>query len=98
MGGNRAENVHIFVGKLEMSISEEQLWLKGFADNAREIMLRSFGHVQRTDSEYNGENMLKIKLPDRRFVDSVKEDVQRLGVTEETGITIFFPLLSLVTF
>lgn len=54
--------------------------------------------MQRTDSEYNGENMLKIKLPDRRFVDSVKEDVQRLGVTEETGITIFFPLLSLVTF
>lgn len=42
MGGNRAENVHIFVGKLEMSISEEQLWLKGFADNSREIRLRSF--------------------------------------------------------
>lgn len=37
--------------------------------------------------------MLKIKLPDRRFVDSVKEDVQRLGVTEETGITIFSPPL-----
>uniref|UniRef100_A0A3Q0SSR8 NADH dehydrogenase [ubiquinone] 1 beta subcomplex subunit 6 n=1 Tax=Amphilophus citrinellus TaxID=61819 RepID=A0A3Q0SSR8_AMPCI len=47
--------------------------------------------AQRRDSGYTGERVLEMELPDRRkrgrpqrrFLDVVKEDMQRVGVTEE---------------
>ncbi|PME06485.1 hypothetical protein A8A06_13560 [Escherichia coli] len=62
-----------------------------FGDKVREARLRWFGHVQRRDSGYIGQRMLKMELPgrrrrgrpQRRFMDVVKEDMQRVGVREE---------------
>lgn len=50
-----------------------------------------FGRVQRRESEYSGQRMMRMEFsdrrkrerPQRRFMDVVKEDMQRVGVTEE---------------
>lgn len=55
--------------------------------------LRWFGQLQRRDGGYVGQRILRIEQPgrrkrerlQRRFVDVVKEDTQRVGVTEHTG-------------
>ena len=62
-----------------------------FSDKVREARLRWFGHVQRSDDGYIGKRMLKMKTPGkrrrgrpkRRYMDVVKEDMQKVGVTEE---------------
>lgn len=54
----------------------------------REARMRWFGHVRRRDSGYSGQRVLKIELAgrrkrrrqQRRFMDAVKEDMQRAGV------------------
>ena len=62
-----------------------------FGDKAREARLRWFGHVQRRDAGYIGRKMLKMELPNkckrerpkRKFMDTVREDMQVVGMTEE---------------
>lgn len=56
-----------------------------------EARLRWSEHVQRRDSGHVGPRMMKMELPDRRkrgrpqrsSMVIVKEDMQRIGVTEE---------------
>ena len=65
--------------------------VRRFGDKVREARLRWFGHVQRRDSEYIGNRMLRLELPGkrprgrpkRRFMDVVKEDMKVVGVREE---------------
>lgn len=62
-----------------------------FGEKAREARLRWFGHVQRRDSPYIGRRMLEMELPGRRqrgrpkrrFMDTVREDMQIVGVRVE---------------
>lgn len=60
-------------------------------DKVREARLRCCGHVQRRDSEDTGKMILNMEVEDRRkrgkqqirFMDVVKENTKRVGVTEE---------------
>lgn len=71
--------------RLEMNISETQLRLSS---------LETVRHVQRRGSGYIGKSMLNMKLPARRksgksqirFMDLVKEDLQRAGVMKEDQV------------
>ena len=53
--------------------------------------MRCFGHVRRKDDGYIGRRMLRMELPGkrkrrrhkRRFMDTVKEDMTEVQVTEE---------------
>lgn len=54
-----------------------------FGDKVREPRVRWFGHVQTTDNGYTGQSMLKRGRPRRRIMELVKEDMQKVGVTEE---------------
>lgn len=54
--------------------------------------MRWFAHVQRRESGYPGQRMIKMKLPgwrkrsaQRRIMDVGKENMQRAGVTEDTA-------------
>ncbi|XP_063850963.1 uncharacterized protein LOC135094636 [Scylla paramamosain] len=65
--------------------------VRRFGDNAREVRLRWFGHVRRSDKGFVGRRMLDMDLagmrkrgrPKRRYMDAVKGDMQVVGVTEE---------------
>lgn len=60
-------------------------------DKVREARLRCCGHVQKRDSEDTGKMILNMEVEDRmkrgkqqtRFMDVVKENTKRVGVTEE---------------
>ncbi|KAJ8348946.1 hypothetical protein SKAU_G00275380 [Synaphobranchus kaupii] len=62
-----------------------------FGHKVREARLRWFGHVRRREVGYIGRRMLDMELPGkrrrgrpkRRFMDTVKEDMQAVGVTED---------------
>ncbi|KAJ8375265.1 hypothetical protein SKAU_G00058450 [Synaphobranchus kaupii] len=62
-----------------------------FGQKVREARLRWFGHVWRREVGYIGRRMLDMELPGkrrrgrpkRRFMDTVKEDMQAVGVTED---------------
>lgn len=62
-----------------------------FRDKGDDKILRWFGHIQWKHSGYTEQMMLNIELPDRRkeedhprrFVDVMKQDKQRVSVTEE---------------
>ena len=62
----------------------------------REGRLRWYGHVIRRDQEYEGRKIIEMELPgkrirgkpNRRFLDEVKEDMEKAGAKEtdvETG-------------
>lgn len=59
-----------------------------FGDKVRETRLGWFGHVQRTCSGHAGQMILNIEQPDksgrpqRRSMDAVNLDMQRVGATE----------------
>ena len=56
----------------------------------REGRLRWYGHVMRRDQEYIGRRVIEMELPGkrkrgrpkRRFLDVVKEDMEKVGVWE----------------
>lgn len=53
------------------------------------ICLGSFGHLQERDSGFTGQKMLNMELEEKRqpmrFVKAVKEEMQRVGLTEHDG-------------
>lgn len=59
-----------------MNTSEGQLRLSGLK-KVREVHFRSFGHM------LNMELLGNKKEEDRRFMDAMKEDMQKVDVTEE---------------
>ena len=69
-------------------VKVEQLGMK-----MREGRLRWYGHVMRSNQEYVRRKMMEMELlgkrkrgrPKRRFVDVVKEDIEKVDV-KETGI------------
>lgn len=50
---------------------------------------RAFGHLQERDSGFTGQKMLNMELEEKRqpmrFVEAVKEEMQRVGLTEYNG-------------
>lgn len=60
-------------------------------DCNRQARMRRFAHVQRRDSGFTGQRMLKVVLrgrrkrvgPQRRFMSGVKEVMKMVDVTEE---------------
>lgn len=68
--------------KLRKTQEMEQLRLRDYETRVREIRLRWFGHIQRGDSGYTGQKMLKMEpgmrkngKPQRRFMYVMTEDM-----------------------
>lgn len=68
--------------KLRKTQEMEQLRLRDYETRVREIWLRWFGHIQRGDSGYTGQTMLKMEpgmrkngKPQRRFMYVMTEDM-----------------------
>lgn len=68
--------------KLRKTQEMEQLRLRDYETRIREIWLRWFGHIQRGDSGYTGQKMLKMEpgmrkngKPQRRFMYVMTEDM-----------------------
>lgn len=68
--------------KLRKTQEMEQLRLRDYETSVREIWLRWFGHIQRGDSGYTGQKMLKMEpgmrkngKPQRRFMYVMTEDM-----------------------
>lgn len=68
--------------KLRKTQKMEQLRLRDYETRVREIWLRWFGHIQRGDSGYTGQKMLKMEpgmrkngKPQRRFMYVMTEDM-----------------------
>lgn len=68
--------------KLRKTQEMEQLRLRDYETRVREIWLRWFGHIQRGDSGYSGQKMLKMEpgmrkngKPQRRFMYVMTEDM-----------------------
>lgn len=68
--------------KLRKTQEMEQLRLRDYETRVREIWLRWFGHIQRGDSGYTGQKMLKMEpgmrkngKPQRRFMYVMTEDM-----------------------
>lgn len=93
VGGVRVKDISIYIGidqhgkKLEISISKEKLRLSSYETK---LERRGGNDVQRRDSGYFVQRVLKMKLlgrrtrgrPQRRFRDVMKEDMQKeIGVT-----------------
>ena len=65
--------------------------VRKLGEKVREARLRWFGHVLRRDIDYIGQRMLKMELPGRRrrgrpkrrYLDTVREDMRAVGLTEE---------------
>lgn len=68
--------------KLRKTQEMEKLRLRDYETRVREIWLRWFGHIQRGDSGYTGQKMLKMEpgmrkngKPQRRFMYVMTEDM-----------------------
>lgn len=68
--------------KLRKTQEMEQLRLRDYETRVREIWLRWFEHIQRGDSGYTGQKMLKMEpgmrkngKPQRRFMYVMTEDM-----------------------
>ena len=70
---------------IRSTVKAERLGMK-----MREGRLRWYGHVMRRDQEYVRRKMMEMELlgkrkrgrPKRRFLDVVKEDIEKVGVKE----------------
>ena len=63
-------------------------------EKVTESRLRWFGHVHRRDADYVGKKAMETKVqgvrrrgrPNKRWIDSVREDLKGMGFSVEEGI------------
>ena len=62
----------------------------GMGDKLRNVRLRWYGHVKRREEDYVGKRMMEMAVPGRRkrgrprrrWMDLVREDMERVGARE----------------
>ena len=77
--------------KIKNDVIRGTAHVRRLRDKLRESRLRWFGHVQRREENYVGRQMLQMSIPGkrrrgrpkRRFLDGVREDMERADVTVE---------------
>ena len=80
---------------LKDKVKNKYIWgtakIRRIGEKLRGERLRWFGHVKRREESYLGRRMMRVEIPGkrrrgrphRRWIDNLKEDMKKAGVSEE---------------
>ena len=80
---------------LKDKVKNKYIWgtakIRRIGEKLRGERLRWFGHVKRREESYFGRRMMRVEIPGkrrrgrphRRWIDNLKEDMKKAGVSEE---------------
>ena len=80
--------------KIRNEYVRETAKIANLGDKLRNARLRRYGHVKRREEYYVGKRMMKMAVPGRskkgrprrRWMDLVREDIERVGAREGDGV------------